>query len=71
MPTTFTIMQWYNAQRDTLPEDGQTVLISVNGVYYIALFDKVGNSFALKDRPELRFNADEYLIYWTDFVDPE
>ena len=71
MRTLVTEMKWYNAQRDTLPKDKQTVLISVNGVYYIAVFDKEGNNFSLKDRPSLQFNADEYLIYWTEFMDPE
>jgi hypothetical protein len=62
-------MKWHNAQRDELPEDGQLVLISVRGVYYIASFDTEGERFKLRDDPGTYFPYNEYLIYWTEFTD--
>lgn len=62
-------MKWNNAQRDELPANDQLVLISVNGVYYIAAFDKEGRKFRLRDDPETFFSYDDYLIYWTEFTD--
>jgi hypothetical protein len=62
-------MKWYNAQRDELPSDGQQVLVSVNGVYYITVFDEKEKKFRLRDQQQTFFHADEYLIYWTEFTD--
>jgi hypothetical protein len=64
-------MKWSNAQKDEMPHDGQVVLASVNGVYYIARYDSAGNLFRAREDPTAVFNADEYLIYWTPFADPE
>jgi hypothetical protein len=65
-------MRWFNAQKDKLPDDGQQVLISVNGVYYICIFNAGERFFAIEDQArETTFNIDDYLIYWTEFVDPD
>lgn len=64
-------MKWSNAQKDELPADGQVVLASVNGVYYVTRYEKAYNVFRLRDDPESGFSADDYLIYWTPFSDPE
>jgi hypothetical protein len=62
-------MKWNNAQRDELPGDQEQVLISVNGVYYIAVYDATERKFRLRDEWESSFAADDYLIYWTEFTD--
>jgi hypothetical protein len=65
-------MRWYNAQKDKLPEDGQQVLISVNGVYYICKYQEEKRQFKIEDElRETAFKVDDYMIYWTEFVDPD
>ena len=39
-------MEWKNAVSDRPPADGDEVLISVEGVYYFATFDKAMRTFA-------------------------
>ena len=65
-------MRWNNAQKDKLPEEGQQVLISVNGIYYICAYDAGERAFKIRDESrETVFTVDDYLIYWTEFVDPD
>ena len=65
-------MEWYNAQKDQLPENGQQVLISVKGVYYICRFDEKERSFIINEETKKTiYKIDEYLIYWTHFEDPD
>ena len=65
-------MKWYNAQRDLLPDDGQQVLISLNGVYFICRFDARNRLFKIsEEESESFYKVDEYLIYWTHFEDPD
>jgi hypothetical protein len=60
-------MKWKNAQKDTLPKAGDEVLISVNGIYYISVYNASGNLFIVNDTTATEFSADEHLIYWTEF----
>jgi hypothetical protein len=57
-------MKWNNANVDNLPSHGQEVLICVDGVYYIAVYDTPNNSFMLNNRSRQVYNPKEVLIYW-------
>ena len=57
-------MKWNNATFDTLPDHGQEVLICVQGVYYIAIYDTSRNGFKLRNEPTQVYNPKEVLIYW-------
>lgn len=63
-------MRWYNAQRDELPKDEQILLVSVNGIYYITVYDAKEKLFRLKDQIGIYFRPEDDLIYWTEFIDP-
>lgn len=62
-------MKWNNSRRDPLPSDQQEVLISVNGIYYIAHYDHADGHFRVKLGPtkgeEIIFQKTEHQIYWT------
>jgi hypothetical protein len=64
-------MRWYNAQRDELPVDSETVLLSVNGIYYITVYDAGERIFRLRDQIGTYFKPGEDLIYWTHFESPD
>jgi hypothetical protein len=64
-------MNWNNASVDALPADGQEVLMSVDGVYYIGIYKSHEQIFKLKDQPDQHFKLTEYRIYWTEFTNPE
>jgi hypothetical protein len=61
-------MRWYNADMDSLPLNGSEVLASVNGVYYLAIYDENIRAFRLKDQPEEYFAIGEQLIYWSGLL---
>jgi hypothetical protein len=62
-------MEWFNVT-SYLPQDGQKVLISVKGVYYVVNFDKDRLQFKIEDElRETTFGVNED-IYWTEFVEP-
>ena len=61
-------IQWHNANKNILPLDKQKVMLSVNGVYYFALYDLKMNVFRLRENPEKYFKAGEEEIYWIDFI---
>jgi hypothetical protein len=64
-------MKWKNARNDGPPRDKEQVLISVEGVYYIAVYDAQDRSFKVYDHLEsFRFHIDKQAIYWTVFTDP-
>ncbi len=59
-------MDWKNAQIDALPNDGDQVLIAVNGIYYFAKYNKKANSFSVKKDNDIRyFAATSAAVYWT------
>jgi hypothetical protein len=63
-------MKWKNASLDEHPEHLKVVLVSVEGVYYITIYDSHTNIYRFKDEPESFFSPEEHLIYWTEFVSP-
>jgi hypothetical protein len=63
-------MKWFNSKENELPEHDQKVLISIDGVYQSARFDKVLKGFQINDGGY--FLVKHTQIYWTtDFTDPQ
>ena len=63
-------MKWYNAEKDELPSHNEEVLISVNGVYYITVYNRTEDHFYLKEQPDTFFSVGHVPIYWTQFENP-
>jgi hypothetical protein len=63
-------MRWNNAERDDLPAHNEEVLICVNGVYYITIYNSIENNFYLKEEPDTFFTIGKQSIYWTQFESP-
>jgi hypothetical protein len=65
-------MNWKNALTDGGPHDKDQVLISVDGVYYIAIYYDSDKSFKVYENLKtIRFEVEKHTIYWTDFNDPK
>ncbi|MBA3665051.1 MAG: hypothetical protein H0W61_12695 [Bacteroidetes bacterium] len=62
-------MNWKNTAIDALPRDGEEVLISVNGINYVATYTASINGFSIKHKP-LELRIDEHIIYWTEIELP-
>jgi hypothetical protein len=61
-------MNWNNTQGDGLPGNEEEVLIAVEGVYYIALFDKIRKTFFVNEEQKQKsFKVGDHQIYWTEF----
>lgn len=59
-------MIWSNSQKSQLPEDGQEVFIIVDGINYVAIYDKGENTFTVKDLKNVSFNAETKRVFWSD-----
>jgi hypothetical protein len=59
-------MKWKNAKKDDLPPVGKEVLISVDGVYYIAVYQDTDEAFRVRNREWLKFLLADHLIYWAE-----
>lgn len=64
-------MKWHSTQRDKLPKDRQEVLISVEGINYVAYFDANRKCFTVNSPKKATFKADIELIYWTEYTRPQ
>jgi hypothetical protein len=63
-------LKWKNANRKELPPHGDQVLISANGIYYIATFSGPEKSFTVRGEKENNiFRIDDHQIYWTEFLE--
>ncbi len=62
-------MNWKNARKDGLPNDNQEVLISVNGINYVAIYNTKENSFKIKHKEGI-FAISENDIYWAEISVP-
>lgn len=58
-------MKWLNATRDSVPKDGQEVLISVNGVNQVAVYNSLSQSFKVNANA-LQYFIGQQTIYWID-----
>jgi hypothetical protein len=64
-------MNWKNANRDPLPTHEQNVLVAIDGVYYITIFDLNHNVFRLAEDLKSCFGIrDEEPIYWLEIDSP-
>lgn len=64
-------MKWKNANRDDLPLHKQEVLITVDGINYIATYDALKKVFNLNNNPGASFSALNKTIYWMEIEAPE
>jgi hypothetical protein len=65
-------MHWNNSQVDGLPKDREEILISVDGVYYIAMYDEEKKLFRVEnEQKETFFRVNEQVIYWTEYRETE
>lgn len=58
------VMRWYNFEKDPPPKDGQPVLVSVNGIYHVTVYDISGQYFVGRTNPEIIFRKEDSPIYW-------
>jgi hypothetical protein len=63
-------MNWKNARIDKPPQHGQTILISADGVYYIAVYDAEYSVYRLTEEPGTCFDNENNQIYWMEFTTP-
>jgi hypothetical protein len=57
--------KWNSTQRDPLPVDGETVIVSDNGVYYLCVFDAIGGYFRTKVEIQPKsFSTRSKNLYW-------
>jgi hypothetical protein len=61
-------MNWKKAGKDHLPGHYEKVLISVNGIYYIAQFDSSSGAFVVELDEKKYFRYSDHQIYWTEFI---
>lgn len=62
--------KWNNTNTDGPPEDEQDVLISVNGIYYDAVYDKKNNLYKTTRYSAVSFDPRHHVIYWCKFTPP-
>ncbi len=65
-----TEIEWKNTLNDQLPIDKQDVLISVNGIYYTAVYDRLNRKFVLKYEVGVFFPVENKSIYWKEISPP-
>ena len=66
------IWKWKNALTDGLPKDKQQVVISVDGINYIAEYSGPGNLFTVQlEIPEKIFSTRKDTVYWIEFLPPK
>ncbi|MES2591174.1 MAG: hypothetical protein V4608_04765 [Bacteroidota bacterium] len=58
--------KWKNADDHSLPTHGQTVLISVDGINYFAVFNTAEMGFELKIDPQRTVSVKDSLVYWME-----
>jgi hypothetical protein len=60
-------MKWKNAVRDHLPEPSSKVLVSLRGVYYMAIYDGDRHVFRIRDDDkDLELSESNDQLYWTE-----
>lgn len=64
-------MKWKNAKHDDLPANKQEVLITVDGINYIATYHAGKKEFHLNNNPGAYFTAVKKTIYWMEIISPE
>jgi hypothetical protein len=59
-------MKWKSAHKSELPKNGEQILISVDGIYYLAVYEAELGLFRPRGERNVFFNPLENLIYWTE-----
>jgi hypothetical protein len=63
-------MDWKNASKHPLPANNQEVLISVDNVKYVAVYDAALGGFITKEEKEKIFLIKSADIYWAEIKKP-
>ena len=64
-------MKWRNTRLDKLPRDSQEVLLSKQGINYVAIYTEKDKSFRVEENgKEKIIQSDEDHLYWTDYTRP-
>ncbi len=64
-------MKWKNTDSDFLPGHGTRVLISVEGIYHIAIYNNKQRLFEVEDGgPAFSSDMQGSTVYWTDIHEP-
>jgi|GEM_PF-3048367 len=64
-------MGWKNSTIDELPQHGEEVLISVNGVNYIAVYNAAKMGFEVRQTKNLfSIENKDPIIYWKKITTP-
>jgi hypothetical protein len=63
-------MTWKNATKDGLPQNKQEVLITVDGVNYVAMYNALKNLFETTTGTKFKI-PDENAIYWQEITKPQ
>jgi hypothetical protein len=62
-----TLLKWKNVHRDDPPQDGQLVILSVNGICYLTEYDSGHGVYRLRDdRQQIFSPADSVIMYWLE-----
>jgi hypothetical protein len=57
-------MNWNNASLDEPPQDGQDVIICVDGIYHLAVYQAESGTYKLSADQGTVVDPRESLIYW-------
>ena len=63
-------MNWKNALKDELPNNEQEVLISVRGIYYVAIYKAPLKGFEISEHDGF-IPLNNAQIYWTEIKVPK
>jgi hypothetical protein len=56
---------WNNASVDPPPKDEEEVVVCINGVYYLAVYDAENNCYRRKLQSGESFDPTQATIYWS------
>jgi hypothetical protein len=59
-------MDWKNSGKGHLPVNDQEVLISVDNIKYVAVYDAVSKQFVVNDQKAKAFPVQNHVVYWTE-----
>jgi hypothetical protein len=64
-------MKWYSTRIDKLPKDKQEVLLSVEGVNHVAIYDANRKVFTVEGNQRKKtYKSDLVQLYWTEYTKP-
>lgn len=62
--------EWKNTCKGELPKNNQDVIISVDGIYFTAIYSAVEKGFKLKYELGKFFLVENAVIYWKALTPP-